>query len=235
MTEHFQRIYAEEAARYDQMVEREDYQGNLLPALNAVRPLDGLDIVEFGAGTGRFTRLLAPLAARIIACDASPHMLGVARAALTEPPRQSANWLLAAADHRHMPLRGGIADLAMAGWTFSHATTWYGERWQPQIARAIGEMFRLLRPGGVGVIVETLGTGRETPAPPNVLLADYYAWLAGEGWDHTWIRTDYQFESLDEADDLTRFFFGDALADRVRAENWLILPECTGLWWQAKP
>jgi len=37
-------------------------------------------------------------------------------------------------------------------------------------------------------------------------------------------------ESLDEADRLTRFFFGDELADRVRRENWLILPEDTGIW-----
>ena len=43
------------------------------------------------------------------------------------------------------------------------------------------------------------------------------------------IRTGYRFESL--AEDLTRFFFGDALADRVAREGLVILPECTGIWW----
>jgi hypothetical protein len=31
---------------------------------------------------------------------------------------------------------------------------------------------------------------------------------------------------------LTRFFFGDALADRVRRENLVSLPESTGIWWR---
>jgi len=45
------------------------------------------------------------------------------------------------------------------------------------------------------------------------------------------IRTGYRFESLAEAEDLTRFFFGDALADRAASEGLVILPECTGMWW----
>ena len=38
-------------------------------------------------------------------------------------------------------------------------------------------------------------------------------------------------QSLDEAEELTRFFFGDELAARVVEKEWLILPECTGIWW----
>jgi hypothetical protein len=45
------------------------------------------------------------------------------------------------------------------------------------------------------------------------------------------IRTDYRFESLAEAEDLMRLFFGDTLADRVASEGLVILPECTGIWW----
>ena len=52
----YQAIYQNQAAQYELMVSREDYQGNLLPALNAIRPLAGLDVVELGAGTGRLTR-----------------------------------------------------------------------------------------------------------------------------------------------------------------------------------
>ncbi|MCC7207638.1 MAG: class I SAM-dependent methyltransferase, partial [Anaerolineae bacterium] len=47
----------------------------------------------------------------------------------------------------------------------------------------------------------------------------------------TWVRTDYRFASLAEAERLTRFFFGDALADEVVRRKWVTLPECTGLWW----
>jgi hypothetical protein len=83
----------------------------------------------------------------------------------------------------------------------------------------------------MAMILETLGTGSETPSPPTHGLATYYAWLEEEhGFTRTWLRTDYKFATLDEADMLTRFFFGDELADRVRREALVILPECTGIW-----
>jgi hypothetical protein len=67
---------------------------------------------------------------------------------------------------------------------------------------------------------------------PLDTLTTYCAWLEKEhGFASTWIRTDYRFESLSEAQEATQFFFGDELADQIARENWVILPECTGLWW----
>ena len=81
------------------------------------------------------------------------------------------------------------------------------------------------------ILLETLGTGSEAPAPPNDVLAEFYTWLESEkGFIREAVRTDYQFESVDEADRLTRFFFGDDLADRIRRENITRLPENTGIW-----
>ena len=78
-----------------------------------------------------------------------------------------------------------------------------------------------------------MGTGFETPRPPAPHLAELYDWwTATYQLNHTWIRTDYQFSSPEEAAHLTRFFFGDELADRILAEKLTILPECTGIWWQ---
>ena len=45
-----------------------------------------------------------------------------------------------------------------------------------------------------------------------------------------WVRTDYQFPDAATAIELTTFFFGAQLADRVRTSA--RLPECTGLWWR---
>ncbi|HNN14596.1 MAG TPA: hypothetical protein PKL78_13635, partial [Anaerolineales bacterium] len=59
----------------------------------------------------------------------------------------------------------------------------------------------------------------------------FYPWLDEMGFQKTWIRTDYQFESLAEAEELSRFFFGNALGDQVVQHQWTILPECTGVWW----
>ena len=229
----FKRIYATQAARYAQLVAREDWPGNLLPALAEIRPLTNLEVVELGAGTGRITRLIAPFVRRIVALDNSLHMLGVAKEHLDLAgfPKPARSVYLAAADNRHLPLQSQTADLALAGWSLGHFVGWYPDDWQRQIGLVLAEMKRVLRPGGALILIETLGTGRETPAPPHEGLAAYYRWLETEqGFAAAWIRTDYRFASVDEADALTRFFFGADLADHIRRNRLVILPECTGLW-----
>ena len=225
----YQAIYQSQAAQYDLMVSREDYQGNLLPALNTIRPLSGLDVVEVGAGTGRLTRQIAPLAQAIHAFDLSEHML----AALRENLGTARNLTTIAADNRALPLHNAVADVALAGWSFGHSVAWYPGRWRAEIGSAVAELLRVLRPGGTAIILETLGTGNETPAPPNEGLAQYYQFLEqAHGFASTSLRTDYRFESPAEGQALLRFFFGDALADRIVAEQLTILPECTGIWWR---
>lgn len=220
----FQAIYQQQAAQYEAMVSREDYQGNLPLALAAVRPLDGLDVVELGAGTGRLTAQIAPLAGSLLALDASPHMLGVLRAKLP-----SVRTLVA--DNRAVPLGAACADVVLAGWSIAHSVGWYPDTWRAETGRALAEIFRLLRPGGTAIILETLGTGSETPAPPNAGLAAFYRMLEDDyHFVGTALRTDYRFASPAEGQALLRFFFGDELADRVVAEALTILPECTGIW-----
>jgi hypothetical protein len=51
------------------------------------------------------------------------------------------------------------------------------------------------------------------------------------GFSHKWIRTDYEFESVEQAVELTRFFFGEQLADDVHAQKLTRVPECAGIWW----
>jgi hypothetical protein len=46
------------------------------------------------------------------------------------------------------------------------------------------------------------------------------------------MRTDYRFESLEEAVELSTFFFGGEMGQQVQKKNWQILPECTGVWWK---
>ncbi len=231
MPDRFRAIYARHAAQYDALVAAEDYRGLLFPTLNDIRPLSGLDAVEFGAGTGRLTRLLALAVRRVWAFDASLHMLSVAAQRLAETG--AANWALAAADNRRLPLPPACADLAVEGWSFAHAVGWYPDTWREEVGAMLAEMRRVLRPGGTAMLLETLGTGHKRPTPPTEGLAALYRWLEQEqGFQSTWIRTDYYFNSSEEAERLTRFFFGDALADRVLAEQQVMLPECTGIWWR---
>src|SRR3990172_923935 len=183
----YELIYRERVAEYDELVAHEDYLHNIPHALQQIRPLHGLDVVEMGAGTGRLTRLIAPHARSIIAFDASKAMLDVAAGTLPHLPPH--NWLLA------------VADNCFSGWSFGHATGWYPDNWRQGIRLAVGQMIRVLRPGGTAIILETLGTGREAPEPPTDALAEYYRLLEEEyDFRSRWIRSDYRFESVVETE-----------------------------------
>lgn len=217
MSDHFETIYRERAEDYDRLVAAEDAAGALLPAIASAAPrLDR--VLEVGAGTGRITRQLVARGAEVLAIDRSPAMLRVARRHL--PPTA-----LAVADAAALPVASGWASAAIAGWVFGHQLAWNPSGWRASIARCLDEMARALAPGGVAIIIETLGTGCDTPRPPAGL-ADYYTWLERDlGFRRRELRTDYRFASRAEAAALCAFFFGDRVA--VHGPD---LPECTGLW-----
>lgn len=233
MDDHFKRLYRLQAERYDRLVAREDAQGNLFGALNEIVPLSGLDVVEFGAGTGRLTRLMSVLVKRIFAFDIEPAMLR-----LLAPHMRAtgmANWYAALGDNGQMPVASNCADLVIEGWSFAHVVGWFLEDWIARTDAMLAEMTRILKPGGTAVLIETLGTGRRRPQPSDNLARLYQHWRDQHGFASRWIRTDYQFASPEEAEELTRFFFGDALADECLADDSVLLPECTGIWWKRFP
>ncbi|NSW53344.1 MAG: class I SAM-dependent methyltransferase [Anaerolineae bacterium] len=226
-----QTIYQQEAERYDRMVMREDVDGNILHAIREIIDPAGLDVVELGAGTGRLTTLLAPLAHSIRIFDASAAMLAVAIEKLQA--LGLGNWQAQTADHRVLPVADASADLAISGWSICYLVDWAEADWQGEVRKALAEMRRILRPDGTIVIIETMGTGVETPQPPEKLLA-YYRLLEAEGFVFTWFRTDYRFASMAEAEELVPFFFGQEMLSACRATGeGVILPECTGMWWHA--
>ena len=223
------RIYQHQPRKYHELVSREDYQGNLLASIMDVAPLDGKRVVELGAGTGRVTCLLAPRVASITAFDASEAMLKVAEHNLSETGCR--NWTLAVADHRSLPAPTAGADIAISGWSICCLAVYSGDAWEKELQAGLDEMKRVVRPGGMVIIIETLGTGFSEPTPPEVLEA-YYDRLGRSGFHSKWVRTDYRFRNREEAADLTRFFFGESPVSAItEAGGGFILPECTGVWW----
>ncbi len=222
-------IYAKYAVEYEALVSHEDYQGHILKAVAEIISLDGLDVLDLGAGTGRLARLLAPYVRSVLALDLSPHMLGVAREGLRRLAQ--CRWLAAACDHRFLPLAPASADLIVSGWSVSYLTVWNPASWRAEADAWLEEARRVLLKGGSIILFESLGTGNESPQRlPH--LENFYAWLDREGFQNKWIRTDYRFESPEVASEVAGFFFGDDLKERIRREQITILPECTGVWWR---
>ena len=228
MSERQRKIYQSDGDRYEVLISREDYQGNIPRALDEIVNVDGLDVIDLGAGTGRLTLGLAPRVKSIRAFDMAEEMLRVCRERLAATGLS--NWLVEVADHRSIPVEDHCADLVVSGWSVAYLYVWNPETWRVELEKWLGEMKRVLRPSRLIVLFESLGTGNESPIKLEHL-KEYYPWLDEVGFQNKWIRTDYKFESIEEAEELSRFFFGDALGDKVRQNNWVVLPECTGIWW----
>lgn len=219
-------IYRFDAEKYDQLVSREDVDGNILPALRKAAQIDGADIVEVGAGTARIARLVAPYVRSVKAFDIEPAMVQVARGRCLAFSNVEVN----VAGHSVLPLPECAVDASIAAWTLCHIMR-QSPNFERELDSALNEMSRVLKPGGRMVVLETLGTGVSQPNPPSEGLRGYYSLLeARYGFQRESIQTDYQFQSLDEAEALVRFFFGDELGDRVVRDKLIRLPEFTGVW-----
>jgi ubiquinone/menaquinone biosynthesis C-methylase UbiE len=222
-------IYGGFASRYQALVAREDYQENLLPAILAVDALKDREVLELGAGTGRVSCLVVPQVRSLVAADISHHMLSVGKAHLSALGLD--NWSLSLESHAALPFKSNSVDVILSGWSFCYAALDADEAWTPALEKALLEAQRVLRPGGLLLLIESLGTGYESPRAPDVL-RDYLAYLESHGFESTWVRTDYLFRDMAEAKDLTQFFFGDDPMPMWETPEGVIVPECTGLWWQ---
>jgi len=228
MSDQQRKIYQTDGDRYEALIAREDYQGNVMKALQEIVDPDGLDILDLGAGTGRLALMLAPRAKSMRALDISEEMLRVCRQKLEASGLT--NWKVDVADHRQLSVEDNSADLAVSGWSVAYLAVWNPESWRVELEKWLGEMKRVLRQNSYIVLFESLGTGNELPIELEHL-KEYYLWLDEKKFQNKWIRTDYRFASIEEAEELSRFFFGDELGDKVKVNNWAILPECTGVWW----
>jgi SAM-dependent methyltransferase len=120
-------------ASFESVVDEYDAGRPAYPAgvYEALGPLDGLLVLEGGAGTGIATRELLARGARVVPFDVGPAVLARAR-------RQTPDLPAVLADGARLPFRSVVADLVC----FAQAWHWL----DPD--RRAGEAARVLRPGG---------------------------------------------------------------------------------------
>lgn len=217
-------IYETGADAYDALVSAEDCDGNLVRELERTFSFDGSTWLDLGAGTGRITRLLGARSQHVHLVDRAPAMLAVAEARLTALGRT--NFSIHIADATTVPLEASSMDASVAGWVFGHFRHWMPDGWRDEVDRALSEMERVTR--GPRVVIETLGTGHETPRK-HAALDEYFAHLETRGFVRSWVRTDYLFVDVASAVATCEAFFGAELAARVREKGEPRVPECTAI------
>lgn len=223
-----EQIYQNQSDTYEFMISK---QPELSELIKKIRPYKDLNILDLGAGSGRLASVLAKDAKSLICTDLSSSMLEILDNKLTEQGI-ARNWTTVVADHRKLPIADQSIDLVVSGWSICYLTNIKNEKWNENLRLIISELNRVLRPNGTIIIFETMGTGTETPNPPE-FLRDYYKALEDDlGFHHDWIRLDYKFRDVEEARKYTEFFFGEELVQKIIDNQWSIVPECAGIWWR---
>src|SRR5687767_6372945 len=147
-------VYAHHGNEYEALIAREDYQGNILTALQNITSLEKRVVLDLGAGTGRLASMLVPLVSRVHAFDIAPDMLRVCHEKLLESG--FSNWQAYIADHRQLPVKDHSTDLIVSGWSVSYLAVWNPDSWRAELEKAFEEMKRVLKGGGTIVLFESL-------------------------------------------------------------------------------
>lgn len=113
-----------------------------LEALAALLPHDWV-VADIGTGTGYLLPVLGATFRKVFAVDPVPRMLDVARARCQS--RRTKNVMFRQGDLSRLPIQDERVDLACAMLVLHHV---------PAPAEALGELARILKPGGRLVIVE---------------------------------------------------------------------------------
>ena len=172
-----------------------DRSGLVIRHLDSDLP-EGL-VLDVGAGNG-FTaiRLCSP-ARKIVALEPDPGMID---SSLRLP------WVRGLA--QDIPFRSNAFDAAYATWAFFLAGV-------PGTDRGLEELQRVVKNEGKLIIVDNAGgddfsslATRSTASDPD--------WWRDRGFEETLIHTSFKFDSLQEADRLLTFYFGDEAAARNR-------------------
>lgn len=135
------------------------FDAALLPRLQAQQPL--ASVLDFGCGTGIFTRQAAAHACEVIGIDVSPGMLEQAAQVCSSSP----NVRLLHTDGLRVPLPDGCVDMVVARETLCYVP-------EKRIVSVLGEISRVTKPGGTFLWLEQVSNAvhwQHHPRAPHLV------------------------------------------------------------------
>lgn len=139
-----QAYFTANAGQWDQLRSLHVDESEVEHALvQTIRPRRAIDLVDLGTGTGRILEVLAPYYEHGTGIDLSREMLAIARANLEQ------------ADLRHCMVRqGDITQVPLAAASADVVTIHQVLHYAADPAAVVAEAARILRPGGLVVVVD---------------------------------------------------------------------------------
>jgi ubiquinone/menaquinone biosynthesis C-methylase UbiE len=221
-------IYDSYSFEYDELVNHEDFQNNLSKKLFEIADFTGKTVIEPGIGTGKVTKLYIEKAKFVFGLDRANHMLERAKMNLSDFSDKISFHNI---DNLNIAGINLKADIVIEGWGFGHTINDNELAIKETVKKLLEQCRQVLNPGGKIIIIETMGSGTNKPGAPMASLAQFYTILEKDyGFQNEIVRTDYRFDSVEQAARICGFFFGEQFSDYVKSNELKIVPEFTGIW-----
>lgn len=140
---HMRSYYAARAAEYDNVYLKPERQPDLRAIERWLPPIfAGANVLEVACGTGYWTQFIAPMAAHVVALDAAPETISLAKERVSKDKVQ-----FLVGDAYALPQYDTKFDAAFAGFWFSHVPK---QRWR-EFMRGLNST---LKPGAKVVMLD---------------------------------------------------------------------------------
>ncbi|HEX7027033.1 MAG TPA: class I SAM-dependent methyltransferase [Gammaproteobacteria bacterium] len=140
-----QSYYAARAREYDRIYLKPERQADIVRLQHWLPPVfKGLRLLEVACGTGFWTQFIAPSAVEVVAVDAAPETLAIARQRVT-----GGKVSFLTGDAYCLPKDQGTFNAAFAGFWFSHVPTHRRRAF-------LAGLHELLEPGATVVLLDNL-------------------------------------------------------------------------------